>query len=182
MTDFDSRMAGSILTADIPPDSVPMGDPGGEQDSATLAYVLAARPAFDLLKHAAAQLAAFLVLATTGSQTAGPDHPLLLAARSAVQEATDGVRAAPGVTDRAAHHHRHLLRAAAAIKAAFAVLQDMAWIRDRAMLDPALRRLKSGWQELHWATAALPGFEMVQLSQSCCAAHAFAARPQPTNR
>jgi hypothetical protein len=184
MADFDSRMAGSILTADIPPDSVPLGGSGGEQDSATVAYVLAARPAFEMLKHAAAQLAAFFILATTGSQAAGPDHPLLAEARNAMQEATDGVRAAPGVTDIAAHHHRHLLRAAACIKATLSALQDPAWIKDRAALDPALHRLKAGWQELHWATAALPGFEMVQLSQSCCAhsiqaGHAFATRANP---
>jgi hypothetical protein len=176
MADFDSRMAGSILTADIPPDSVPLGAAGGEQDSATVAYVLAVRPAFEMLKHAAAQLAAFLILATTGSQAAGPDHALLAEARRAVQEAMDGVGTAPGVTDLAAHHHRHLLRAAACIKATLAALQGKAWIKDRAALDPALRRLKTGWQELHWATAALPGFEMVHLSQSCCAGHAF-ARP-----
>lgn len=181
MTDFDSRMAGSILTADIPPDSVPLGGAGDVQDSATVAYVLAARPAFDMLKHAAAQLAAFFILATTGSQAAGPDHPLLLGARDAVQEATNGVRAAPGVTDMAVHHHRHLLRAAAAIKATLSVLQDPAWIKDRTALDPALHRLRSGWQELHWATAALPGFEMVQLSQSCCAGHAFATVAKRTN-
>jgi hypothetical protein len=184
MTDFDSRMAGSILTADIPPDSVPLGGSGGEQDSATVAYVVAVRPAFEMLKHAAAQLAAFFILATTGSQAAGPDHPLLAEAGRAVQEATDGVRAAPGVTEIAAHHHRHLLRAAAAIRATLSALQDTAWIKDRALLDPALQRLKAGWQELHWATAALPGFEMVQLGQSCCAqsgqaGHAFATRANP---
>jgi hypothetical protein len=181
MTDFDSRMANSILTADIPPESVPLGAAGGEPDSATLSYVLAARPAFEMLKHAAAQLAAFFILATTGSRAAGPDHPLLAEARNAIQEATDGIHAAPAVTDLAAHHHRHLLRAAAAIKATLSALQDSAWMKDRAGLDPALRRLKAGWQELHWATAALPGFEMVQLSQSCCAGHAFAPAAKPTN-
>jgi hypothetical protein len=104
MADFDSRMAGSILTADIPPDSVPLGAAGGEQDSVTVAYVLAVRPAFEMLKHAAAQLAAFLILATTGSQATGPDHALLAEARRAVQEAMDGVGTAPGVTDLAARH------------------------------------------------------------------------------
>jgi hypothetical protein len=180
MTDFDSRMAGSILTADIPPESVPLGATGAEPDSATLGYVLAARPAFEMLKHAAAQLAAFFILATTGSRAAGPDHPLLAEARNAIQEATDGIHAAPGATDLAAHHHRHLLRAAAAIKATLAALQDLAWMKDRAALDPALRRLKAGWQELHWATAALPGFEMMPLNQSCCAGHALVRRTQET--
>jgi hypothetical protein len=181
MTDFDSRMAGSILTADIPPDAVPFGGgSGGEQDSATLAYVLAVRPAFEMLKHAASQLAAFFILAVTGSEAAGPHHPLLAEARNALQEATDGVRTCPHVTDSAAHHHRHLLRAVAAMGATLAALRDARWIKDKAALDPALHRLKSGWQELHWATAALPGFEMVHLNQSCCAGHAFARPAQPT--
>jgi hypothetical protein len=144
-------------------------------DSTTVAYVFRARPVFDMLKHAAAQLAAFFVLASTGSDAASPDHPLLLAARSAVQEAMEGLRTVTGVPEPASHHHRHLLRAAAAITATLATLQDLAWAeKDEAALDQALHRLKAGWQELHWATAALPGFEMVQLSQSCCAGHSLA--------
>jgi hypothetical protein len=157
----EAVVTGSILTADAPL--------GGEQDSATLGYVLGIRPAFELLKQAASQLAAFLILATTGSQAAGPHHPLLAEARNALQEATDGVRAAPGVTESAAHHHRHLLRAVAAMEATLSALREARWIKDRTALDPALLRLKAGWQELHWATAALPGFEMVHLRQSCCA-------------
>ena len=47
-----------MLIAEIPPDGV------------TLAYVLKARPVFDMLTHAAAQLAAFCILATTGSDAA----------------------------------------------------------------------------------------------------------------
>ncbi len=173
MADFDSRMAGSILLADVPPDPVRL-DASRGQDHATLAYALSMRPPFELLKHAAAQLAAFLILATTGSQAAGPDHPLLAEAHRALDEATDGIRTAPGVTASAAHHHRHLLRAAKAIEFVFAALRDTAWMRDKRALDPALRCLKAGWQELHWATAALPGFEMVHLNQSCCAGHALA--------
>jgi hypothetical protein len=79
-----------------------------------------------------------------------------------------------------AHHHRHLLRAVAAMEATLTALRDARWIKDKVALDPALHRLKSGWQELHWATAALPGFEMVHLNQSCCAGHAFARPAQPT--
>jgi len=35
-----------------------------------------------------------------------------------------------------------------------------------------LAPLRAGFQELQWAAAALPGFEIVAFSQGCCALHA----------
>jgi hypothetical protein len=39
------------------------------------------------------------------------------------------------------------------------------------MMDEMTAALRRANQELHWATAALPGFAVVDLRQACCAMH-----------
>ncbi len=77
-------------------------------DDQTTAYVLHTQPYFEDLKQVAAQLAGLLVLEESG---AAPDHPMLLSARSAYQNAVDGLRATR-VPAPARAHHNHLLAAA----------------------------------------------------------------------
>jgi hypothetical protein len=139
-------------------------------DGPTVNYVLEIRPAFDTLHHAGAQIAAWFILAETGGEAEGPDHPLLAAARRSFAEAAETIRSVRA-TPRAAHHHHHLRRAETAIEAVLGKLSDARQCRDPARRDLALAQLKSGWREMHHAAAALPGFEMVQLSGACCAVH-----------
>jgi hypothetical protein len=157
------------LIADAPEDE--------NRDDATAPYVLAIQPGFHMLRHAAAQLAAFLVLAVSGSNVAAPDHKLVQGARRAWQEAEEIIRGVPADRPEVKHHHRHLRRALVDIGAAAAQLGN-ALIQDETELERALQRLKAGWQELQWSTAALPGFEIVALGQACCAGHSVIATRQ----
>jgi mRNA-degrading endonuclease toxin of MazEF toxin-antitoxin module len=146
-------------------------------DDFTVAYVLAARPHFENLRHVAAQLAGLLVLAATGARSAAPDHLLLHSAETLFQESIAGIRQTR-TTDRALTHHRHLTQAAAAIERALTAARvRLGRPNGRADLDPILTPLRAGYTHLQHAANALPGFEMVAFDQGCCG-----SRVQPTQR
>jgi hypothetical protein len=130
-------------------------------DDRTMNYIEAARPVFDL--------SGLLLLAATGARSA-QGHPmfaLLLDARDNLREALPGVR--PSATGM--HHHQHLERAANAVFVAMTLAEQGLHRCDALSLDRMTEALRRANQELHWATAALPGFAVVDLRQSCCAAH-----------
>jgi hypothetical protein len=139
-----------------------------ELDDRTLTYVLAARPAFDLLRDAASQLAALLVLAAAGGRSA-QDNPVFALARAAQSEAWDLIGVLrPG--QHGAHHHRHLLACAEVLKWAF---EEASQTLHKGSEERALTLLREALRQLHFAAAALPGFEVVSFSQACCAAHSL---------
>lgn len=138
-------------------------------DDATLAYVLASRPVFEQLRRAAGQIAGLLVLAAAGGRSA-QDHPMLGLAASARDEALETLRSLR-VPQAAAHHHRHLARAARAVSAAVSAAESGLHRRDDAAADAVLAPLRAGYRELQWSTGALPGFAMVAFDQACCASH-----------
>jgi hypothetical protein len=145
-----------------------------EIDDATAAYVAAMRGPFELLRQAEAQIAGLMVLATaTGAAIAG--HPMLDLAAEAASEAEDGLRA-ERVPERARHHHHHVLQALHGIRQAVAAARRCLVGRDEIAIDAVIGPLRVAHQNLLWATGALPGFEIVALSQACCARHA-ATRP-----
>jgi hypothetical protein len=135
-------------------------------DDVTIAYVLAARAPFDALRRSSAQLAGLLLLAAIGSRE-GQDLPMLDLAVAAHAEATEALR---GLTPppRGAHHHRHLLLAASTLGGALAAAK----CRLASDGDVVARLNNEAIAHLRWASGALPGFEMVAVSQGCCAAHA----------
>jgi hypothetical protein len=143
-------------------------------DDATASYVSAMRDPFELLRQAEAQLAGLMVLVTTSGQAIA-GHPMLELAAEAAKEAEDGIRAVR-VPEPARHHHRHLLRALDEIVAAIAAARRCLVRRDETAIDAVLGPLRAAHRNLLWATGALPGFEIVALSQACCAQHAT-ARP-----
>jgi hypothetical protein len=148
-----------------PPD---LWTPEGEMglDDATLAYVLAARPAFDLLRAASGQLAALLVLAAAGGRSA-QDNPVFALAQTAQAEARDRIGALrPG--RGGAHHRLHLRACSDALDAA---CREAALHLHEGQDERALTLLREGLRHLHFAAGALPGFEVVAFNQSCCAAH-----------
>ena len=158
---------------DIPLSCVPEAPPeawttaeGQGLDDETLAYVLAARPAFDTMRQAAAQLAALFVLAAAGGRSA-QDNPIFAMARSAQAESHDLIRSLrpslPG-----AHHHHHLLACSRMLGAACDAASET---MHKGENETALTLLQKALRQLHFAAAALPGFEVVALNQSCCAAH-----------
>ncbi len=150
-----------------------------ELDDATAAYVLAMRNPFELLRRAAAQLAGLMVLAASGARNVAA-HPMLDLAVEAQAEADDLVRSESAAAPARAEHHRlHLLRANRALAAALAAARQDAARNDPAAVDKIMAPLHAAYRELQWAAFALPGFEIVALSQGCCCA--LHARGQADN-
>lgn len=145
-------------------------------DDATTAYVVKMREPFELLRQAVAQVAGLLVLAAaSGEAIAG--HPMLELATDAVRRVESEVPSVK-VPARARHHHWHVVQALSAIGLAFPAARRGLVRRDEAAIDAVLGPLRSAHQHLLWATAALPGFEVVALSQACCARHATVTNPR----
>jgi len=144
-----------------------------ELDDATAAYVLAMRSPFELLRRATAQLSGLMVLAASGARNVAA-HPMLDLALEAQAEADDLVRSESAVVPARAEHHRaHLLRANRALATALAAARQHVGRNDPAAVDKIMAPLHVAYRELQWAAFALPGFEIVALSQGCCcAAHA----------
>ena len=164
------------MRGDLPDDGAPHPEAGlsallaAPLDDRTVAYAIAMRRPFEDLRQAAAQLAGVLVLAAAGSRSAVPDHPMLGLARHACDGARDAIRSA-AVPAQSAHHHRHLTRAAAWIGRALEQARSTTRPGGVLDVDGTLPLLRHGWQELHWATGALPGFEIIAFDQACCAHH-----------
>jgi len=154
----------------------PVPCPMGEVDDATAAYVAEMREPFELLRQAESQLAGLVVLATASRQAIA-GHPMLDLATEALRAAEDGIRAAC-VPASARHHHVHVFEAMRAIQAAIQAARRCLMRGDQTAIDAVLGPLRSAHQNLLWATGVLPGFEIVALSQSCCAQHAAAKRPE----
>lgn len=177
----DGKRLGNRLN-DLP--SAPAGyadeTPGvcasGTTDQVTAAYVAEMSRPFELLRQAEAQLAGLMVLAAASGQAIA-GHPMLDLAADAAGEAEDGVRSVRA-PEPARHHHRHLLQALHHMQGAVAAARRCLVRRDGMAIDAAIYPLRAAHQHLLWATAALPGFEIVALSQACCAQHA-AARQAP---
>jgi hypothetical protein len=112
-----------------------------------------------------------LLVVTRGKAGALLDAPVTIA-RDALGDARDDLRAVR-VPSGARHHHFHLSAAATAIERSLDLLticlRPAADDHARAALTQALR---AATDHLRATTRLLPGFEMVDLSQACCAAHA----------
>jgi hypothetical protein len=130
-------------------------------DDATAAYILETRRSFEDLRQVAAQLAGLLVLAASGSKSAGPHHPMLESAAQLYREAL--ARICPArVTPQALKHHRYLLEAAGSL----AIALEAA--RRSPAIDPVLAPLRAAYARLADAARELPGFRMVAFEQGCC--------------
>jgi hypothetical protein len=173
------RLANRLIDPPVFPQTALPAEPlpTGEIDEATAAYVAVLRDPFELLRQAEAQLAGLMVLATASGQAIA-GHPMLDLAAEATREAEDGLRAAR-VPAQARHHHAHVLQAMRAIQSATMAARRCLIRRDETAIDAVLGPLREAHQHLLWATGALPGFEIVALSQSCCAQHAAGKRPEP---
>ncbi len=139
-----------------------------ELDDATIAYIVAMRAPFDLLRQGIGQVAGLMVLAAAGARSA-PAHPMLEPASAAHAAAQDAIRAA-SAPPQGVHHHDHLARAGSALEAALKAARLNMHRRDSVSLDAVMVPLRVAHSELQRSTFALPGFEIVALSQCCCAA------------
>jgi hypothetical protein len=162
----------SEVSDDLPATAVGvLGMSLGEIDDATTAYVLAIRPAFNLVREGISQLAGLMVLAMVGARNEAA-HDILERICHEQAEAQDIIRRQT-VSNRAVHHHRHLAQAGTGLDRS---LKAAAKGIDRADPETIMKPLRAAYQHLQWATGALPGFEVVALSQGCCSAHASRAR------
>jgi hypothetical protein len=139
-------------------------------DDRTIRYVLETRPHFEDLRHAVGQVAGMLVLAAAGAKTVTQDHPLFATARGTLARVSEAIAAAQP-TDRAIHHHRHLVAAVGGLSLALGRAGEDLHLHgiDRARVDPVLDPLKTAYSNLAWAAQALPGFELLSFDQACCA-------------
>lgn len=142
-----------------------------EQSDAATDYVLQVMPGFEALKYSASLCAGVLLLDLTGSDRTVRDRSLVDKARDAVREAEDAVLPAQPC-GRAAHHHHHLCRALAGLKALLPRIERISRLATAAEAAAVTHELQACWEELRRAGDHLPGFETVDLSQSCCAWHA----------
>jgi hypothetical protein len=139
-------------------------------DAATRAYVEAAGPCFEDLRAVTAQLGGLLLLAASGSRSAGPHHPMIAVAAELLDSASDATRRLVPRSRRARHHHDHIGAASAHLAEALAEIRA-APIGREGVTGPS-RRLHAAWEELAAASRALPCFDLIDLTGACCALHA----------
>lgn len=132
-----------------------------------LSYVLAARPVHERLREALIQLSAFALLEATQPTRAKLDTSVLDRAREALKQPA-AETAALRVPSGAMHHHHHLRGAVAALERALSAGYSRGIDHD----DALFAAVNEAERQLRAATRALPGFEIVDLTQACCAMHA----------
>jgi len=145
-----------------------------------LAYVVACQPLHERLRDAVIQLGGLSLMTMLRREGAfDRETPLRL-----VREALAGTGQALGglpVPPSAAHHHHHMREACCAAGRAADLIADQRLGRDAETANRDLsRELRAATDHLRHASRALPGFEMVDLAQSCCAAHAAAPAAETT--
>lgn len=137
----------------------------------TLDYMAACGEVQARIRDVLTQLAGFaFLLATRRGRPVPGAGPLDLARVEAAEVAERLATLRP--TDEAAHHFHHLSSAAEAlgrsIRLGYACLSAGADEADRSAFTAALR---AATEHLRATGRILPGFELVDLRQACCAAH-----------
>ena len=136
-------------------------------------YVHAAQPVHRVLQQALVQLSAFLLTRLASRHRALADHAPVEAVRDALAGCGASL-AALRVPTAAAHHRHHLGAAADALDHALRA----ALSHSDADGDALFRALEEAERHLKALAKILPGFEPVDFTQACCAAHAgFAGAP-----
>ena len=144
---------------------------GQVPDLPTTAYVLEMRRPFEDLRQVASQLAGLLVLAASGSPSAGPHHPMLSSAAQLYEEAVDALHHT-SVPPEAREHHHHLRNAAAELRISLSAAQSgmaLSAAQTGMAIDPVLVPLRAAYDQLQLASTTLPGFPMVTFDLACCA-------------
>ena len=137
-------------------------------DGRTADYVAAAQAIFGGLQDVIGRLAGVLVLEAMGHSQTVFDGPTLAAAREVTMDATErfrGLRPTP----RSAHFNHHLARALSLVRDSVSLVENRR--NDRTAARDPLPCLRGAWEELTSASNILPGFEIVDFGQSCCALH-----------
>ena len=144
-----------------------------------LQYILESRPLHDRLRQGLTQLAGLSLLVML-RQAASPDMDGRIRIAEALSE-TRQMLLALRVPGRAAHHHHHLLEATRTIERVCALIASLKVRTDEAARRELAAAVRIAADHLRLASRAMPGFEMVDLNQACCAAHANALRLEPAD-
>lgn len=143
-------------------------------DERTLAYIGRAQDCFTFAQDAASRVAGLLVLLeVTGGSRLTLDH----GARANAKELMEHAEAQFGSlrpTEQSGHFHHHLGQGLRLVRQ---TLDEIDRKLDGliAARDP-LPILQQAWAELRSASRLLPGFEVVDFTQSCCALHVGKAK------
>lgn len=142
-----------------------------QADKAVLRYVAAARPAQQAISQTLTQVGGYALLLMTSRSRAALAEGALAGARDAAMRAFEEVRAlvAP---DIARHHHYHLRGAAETLLQACVAALAYSRIDASEQSDALVRTLRASSDHLRTTTRLLPGFELVDFGQACCATHA----------
>ncbi len=147
---------------------------------AALAYVVACQPLHERLRDVVTQLGGLSLMTMLRREGAFDRETPLRLVREALGNIGEALRALP-VPHRAAHHHHHMTEACRAAAGAADLIADRRLTGNEEAARLALsRELRAATDHLRFASRALPGFEMVDLTQSCCAVHAAAPGTEAT--
>ncbi|TPL85052.1 hypothetical protein [Mesorhizobium sp. B2-3-12] len=148
-----------------------------QADQAVLRYVETTRPVQQLISQTLTQVGGYALLLMISRSRAALAEGALASAREAAMRASEEVRAlvAP---DIATHHHHHLRGAAETLLQACVAALAYSRIDASEQGDALVRTLRASSDHLRTTAHLLPGFELVDFGQACCATHAPKRLPQ----
>lgn len=136
-------------------------------DERAVAYGIAARQAYDLMRRLIGQLSGLLILSMAGGRRAIRDLPDMAAARERLDEA-GAVLGAASVPARLARHHAALEAAHAAVAAALAGVGRSDGRPECEGTATASRALAEAYGLLQAAADPRIGMTMVDFRHACC--------------
>lgn len=134
-------------------------------------YVAEASGFFDDLSHAVRQLAGILLVRQLKGSPSFTEPALFQAASTTLVHVSKRIKLLRPSTPSEHHHYRHMCAAAAALTAAVGSCERELFKEDAA--GRAVNLLTSAWQEMVFASHAIEGFTVVDVSQSCCSTCGF---------
>jgi hypothetical protein len=152
------------------PTELGMDNTADKMDQMVL-YVREARPVQQLISDTLTQVAGFALLLMTSPKRVALAEGALAGAQEAAMRAADEVRAL-ATPEIAGHHHHHLRAAATALVQACSATVDCLRSNATEHRDALVRALRASSDHLRSTARLLPGFELVDFGQACCAAHA----------
>jgi hypothetical protein len=134
-------------------------------------YVARARPVQQLISDTLTQVAGVALLLMTSTRSVSLAEGSLAGAHDSALRAVEEVRAL-ATPDIAAHHHHHMSAAATTLVQACAATLDCLRADASEHRDALVSALRASSDHLRSTARLLPGFELVDFGQACCAAHA----------
>ncbi|CDX13816.1 hypothetical protein MPL3356_150078 [Mesorhizobium plurifarium] len=144
----------------------------GVTEQSLLRYADSARDAQQLISQTLTQLSGYALLLLTSPRQAAQAEGALAGARQSVVHAAEAVRALQA-PEPAAHHYHHMRCAAETLMEACAAATACRGAQERSdkRFDTLTRALRATSDHLRATARLLPGFELIDFGQACCAAH-----------